>query len=65
MRQKGQLPQFHILLRATLAVTPANLVVEQVFSRFTALLAPQRLSLSTKLVEQLMILALNALPWGK
>jgi hypothetical protein len=63
--QKGQFPQFHILLRATLALTPSDAAVEQAFSRFTALLAPQRLSLSTKLVEQFMILALDALPWGK
>ena len=39
--------------------------MEQAFLRFTALLALQRLSLSTKLVEQFMILALDALPWGK
>ena len=63
--QKGQFPQFHILLRATLALTPFDAAVEQAFSRFTALLALQRLFLSTNLVEQFMILALDALPWGK
>ena len=65
MCQKGQFLQFHILLRATLALKPSDAAVEQAFSRFAALLAPQRLSLSTKLVEQFMILALDSLPRGK
>ena len=46
-----------------LALAAGDAVVEQAFSQLTRLLAPQRLRISTKLVEQFMILALDSVPW--
>ena len=38
-------------------------MVEQAFSRLTRLLAPQRLRIKPKLVEQYLIMALDSIPW--
>ena len=38
-------------------------MVEQAFSRLTRLLAPQRLRIKPRLVEQYLILALDSIPW--
>ena len=46
-----------------LALTPSDAVVEAVFSRLSRILAPQRTLLSTKMVEQLLILAVDTEPW--
>ena len=43
-------------------MAPGDAAVEQAFSQLTRLLAPQRLRISTNLVEQFMILALDSVP---
>ena len=65
IQQRKTFPKFHILLRATLALTASNAAVEQAFSQLGQLLAPRRLSSSSALVEQFMILALDATAWEK
>ena len=55
--------QWHNLLRMVLALTPSDVVMEAVFNRLTRILAPQRTLLSTKMVEQLLILAMDTEPW--
>ena len=55
--------QWHYLLRTVLALTPNNAVVEAVFSRLTRILAPHCWLLSTKMVEGLLILAMDTEPW--
>ena len=53
----------HIFLRMALALTPSNAVVEQAFSRLTHLLSPLRLRLDPSLVQQYLIVALDAPGW--
>ena len=56
-------PCMHLLLRCAFALAPGDAVVEQAFSRLTRLLAPQRLRIKPKLVEQYLIMALDSIPW--
>ena len=63
IQNRGVFIQWHYLLRMVLALTPSDAVVEAVFSRLTFILAPQRTLLSTKMVEQLLILAVDTEPW--
>ena len=63
IQNRGVFTQWHYLLRMVLALTPSDAVVEAVFSRLTRILAPQRTLLSTKMVEQLLILAVDTEPW--
>ena len=48
-----------------LALTPSNAVVEQAFSRLTHLLSLLRLRLDPALVQQYMIIALDAPHWSQ
>ena len=63
IQNRGVFTQWHYLLRMVLALTPSDAVVEAVFSWLTRILAPQRTLLSTKMVEQLLILAVDTEPW--
>ena len=56
-------PCMHLLLRCAFALAPGDAVVEQAFSRLTRLLAPQRLRIKPRLVEQNLIMALDSIPW--
>ena len=60
---RSTFPCLHLFLSCCLALAPGDAVVEQPFSQLTRLLAPQRLRISTKLVEQFMILELDSVPW--
>ena len=53
----------HIFLRMCLALTPSDAVVESAFSKLGMILSDRRLSLSSEMTEQLLILALDSSPW--
>ena len=60
---RGDFPKMHYLLRMTLALTPSDAVVESAFSRLTKILTDQRMLISTGLLEQLLFLAIDSIPW--
>ena len=47
------------MLRLCFAITPSNAAVESAFSKLRSILTDHRMLLDVKLVEQLLILALN------
>ena len=53
----------HLLLRCALALAQGDVLVEQAFSQLICLLAPQLLHMSTKLMGQGLILAVDSVPW--
>ena len=53
----------HIFLRICLALTPSDAVVESAFSKLGMILSDRRLSLSSEMTKQLLILALDSSPW--
>ncbi len=58
-------PRMHLFLRMCLALTPSNAQVEAAFSRLRQILTDHRTLLDPHLVEQLLILALDAENWLK
>ena len=60
---RGDFPKMHFLLRMVLALTPSDAVVESAFSRLTKILTDQRMRISTGLLEQLLFLAIDSVPW--
>ena len=61
--QPEEFPALHIFLRMCMALTPSDAVVENAFSRSRRILADERMSLSSELVEQLLLLALDSPKW--
>ena len=65
IRNRATFPALHFFLRMCLAVTPSNAQVESAFSKLRNILTNHRTLLDPRLVEQLLILSLDALPWDK
>lgn len=58
-----EFPAMHIFLRMTLALTPSDAVVESAFSGLRLILGDRRLALSSRVVEELLVLVLDTAPW--